>query len=255
MFMDTRSEAIYSKLRKHLDDPLNLSDLRRGTTSAILLKSFGKFFKKDQKRLNAACLSWLWDHHKTSGICIFHEAKDTPANRAFLDWLVDLEESPWKSLLVKQPKQDKELIFNTGYALTELAFPANLVVNFLTAFRWSFEKSHQTNEWFDLVNNGVCKHTAFVIANSMPLHLVDWHSSMNASAMSYLSVKRFGEGKPNVGNFLTHNFCDDTYYSPCNTIWKQDNSNDFYPDLCKIIAFKEYRLKFGLETDEKCQSL
>lgn len=220
-------------MSKLLEDSLKEMRKADGANRAGVC-SWGGIGPSDGKihRYNAICLGALnYDGQKYKSLWHLHRPScDKRIATAFLRAILNKQSSPWKDLIKGQEPQKFKDIYNSGYVLTNLEFPANYVVNFLTAFRITQEYGEMSKLWYRLHKDGVKLGTAICTiglvshydekTNTVSIGSVDrghWPMSWLQGDAEY--VNRVNSGKPLKEYLSGHLFSARTYYTPCNVIW------------------------------------
>jgi hypothetical protein len=172
--------------------------------------------------------------------------------RRYLSRILDPETSPWRDLIKAQPEQDLDTVIALGYVLTNLNFPANYVVNFLTAFRFVSEyQNHKALVFDELLRDGVSFGSAacaleFLLVGGpdyktkgMTLTAASGHYAFSSSTTSFKSVKRVNECDPDTSQYSPYLFFDNTAYLPCNVIWGPV-VNGFYEEVRGLNTIKDF---------------
>lgn len=219
--------------------------------------SFGGFRRDDIEPvlvLNSNCLGPLKHYPKTwnglNSFFIFNQADETnPYYQRYLDYILSPDVSPWKVILRAQPDQDRDFINKYGFVLTDLNFPANFVVNFLTAFRVPYERKANARLWCDLVDDGVSPGCAIWLAAAILSSLRQakydggehdkttreytlsdgGHYPFSPQSNSFDAPDRINRGEPSPKQLSQNLFCQSTNYTPCNSVWGDKWSE--YPAL------------------------
>lgn len=208
--------------------------------------SYGHIYQdgKPWFKLNQACLGQLdlGVHYAgvqegRVGFFIFHQAEDTVKNRNYLKFILSETESPWREIVRRQEPQDFDTVFNYGYVLTDLEFASNFFINFMMAFRLSYEKPYEIDFWDQLIQDGVTKTTAAFctamwlgtkFSKDSPMSLVGdtGHSAYSPTYCDLETVNRLYHGKPYQKSFSKTSFKQRTKFTPCNLIWNGEDGRN-----------------------------
>lgn len=200
--------------------------------------SYGSLYPKHKFKdnLNKACLGGISSlpSFERQAFYIFHQAKDDETNRRYLSFLLG-PESPWRDIIQAQPRQDEDFVFNNGYVLTDFRFASNFFVNFLTAFRLSYEKPYCLLFWQRLLDAGVRPGTALMftsVCHGFDGQNLHWwndtgHNAFTLQFADLETVRRVNTGRPSQKMFSSTNFTASSQYAPCNVVW---TGHPLYPE-------------------------
>lgn len=232
--------SILELCQNHLQEakPARLSHMSYPTSYGAL---YGKNIKEFKDQQNQACLGSIGGLPvgKTA-FYIWHQAQDTPLNREYLRYIMSPTESPWRRIIQAQPRQDLDFVFQNGFVLTELDFACNFLVNFLTAFRLSYEKPYCLDFWGDLLEAGVRPGTGLMFTSccaaydknhgSFNFISDSGHNAFSLPRADLETVRRVNQGAPNERNFNS-SFTKSNQYAPCNIVWTKSGLYEGTPEL------------------------
>lgn len=231
-----------------------LSNQRHGGGGLGGPTSWGCLYKDGSSdiRKNVPCIAQVNSSYNKfrvnnkAAFFIWHQATDTEKNQAYLRYIVS-DESPWRDIIRRQPKQGDDFVFRNGFVLTDMNIPANFFVNFLVAFRLSYEKPHCIDFWWDLVKAGVRLGSALMMTstcqsykNNKLIFVPDTgHNAFSIPNADLGVCDRVDGGRPAKGHMSRWNFNEDHSYLPCNTIWSNAPLYGDGPFMKNLYAFRD----------------
>lgn len=226
----------YTRCRQLLMDDIGGLPKTDGSHVVSFASVRGDTFLDVRKSYGSPCMGVLNNnpgtHWSPSGFVIFSRPRcPIEAATDYLRVLIGCD-SPWRRLVTAQPEQDLEFVLKYGYILTSLDFPANFVVNFLTAFRLPEEKPWLTSLISRLMKDGVTFGAAAITGTMVGSYNEvtgvctpygdSWHYAFDGHNIAKDTVDRINTGNPDSTRF-NQSFMKNTSYTPCNIIWGHGN--------------------------------
>lgn len=192
---------------------------------------------------SAPCLAqmqgWAPQKFKSIGHTLWYQDLNKAISKAFIEYLFDKDESPWRSLLtdieVKLYGDEGELPF--GFSLhgdigeKSTQFLANLLI----ASRLPYEHSSFVKSWYNIHKMGVTRTQALFLATQIKTERGigrygggGWHHPFESTAQ-YVSYTSLRDSKPAFSKVVI--MSKSTLYRPCSCIWYKDGDKSFFHTL------------------------
>ncbi len=178
----------------------------------------------------AACFASVANAHQQNkeAFYVWYNCNENKSNPEVSTWWLRFllsEDSPWRDIVRGQPEQDFDFVYQYGYVLTNLDYPSNFFVNFLTAFRMASEKPKLVELWYRLSKDG-CSHGIIAVIldaihygnlNNIVQH--QGHYPFQLYDSDFEAPDRINAKTPQYKGLSVHTFKDNASFTPCNAIW------------------------------------